>query len=553
MLKSLAISNYALIEKLEITFPEGLIIITGETGAGKSILLGAISLLLGAKADKEILKDSDQNCVVEALFTIESTPETEVLFNENLMEPSKELLIRRVISPTGRTRSFVNDQPVTAKFLKEISELLIDIHAQHEHLLIGNSNFRLQVLDSYAKNKEVKESYKCAYNRQKELEKQKRELLENLSKEEQDFEYNSFRYQQLADAALVSDELKEIEQEHKILSNAEEIKSTLYEIKQLLNPNEISIVQTLRETEVLFSKLSKSIQATSQMGQRVESCRIELKELERETEELAESITSDPAKATLLEERLSLIYDLFNKYKVNSVEELISIKELFASKLELTGDFRDKLEQTEKQLIESSNNLKEKAKVLTESRQRASGSFSQEMTQKIRELEMPFAQFSAQIKEQQQYDIHGKESIEFFFSANKEIAPREISKVASGGELSRIMLCLKAIMARGTQMPTLIFDEIDSGVSGSIADKMGLLIGELSNNMQLFAITHLPQIASKGNCHLLVYKEEGETGAAASKIKRIENQERVMEIARMLSGSELTSAAIANAQDFLSN
>ena len=461
MLKSLSISNYALIEKLEISFPEGLIIITGETGAGKSILLGAISLLLGAKVDKEILKDSNQNCVVEALFTIENTPETEELFIENLMEPSTELMIRRVISPTGRTRSFVNDQPVNSKFLKDISEKIIDIHAQHEHLLIGNSNFRLQVLDSYAKNKEVKENYKCAYNRQKALEKQKLDLEYSLSKEEQDFEYNSFRYNQLEEAALVSGELEEIEEEHKILSNAEEIKATLYEVGQLLNPNEVSIVQTLREIETLFTKISRSIHVTTQMSARVESCRIEIKELERETEELAESITSNPAKTSLLEARLSLIYDLFNKYKVNSVEELIAIKEQFSSKIDLTGNFREKLKEVEKELIESSNSLKEKAKILTESREKASGSFSQEMTQKIKELEMPFAQFSAQIKEQQHYDINGKESIEFFFSANKEIAPREISKVASGGELSRIMLCLKAIMARGTQMPTLIFDEID--------------------------------------------------------------------------------------------
>lgn len=553
MLKSLLISNYALIEKLEISFPDGLIIITGETGAGKSILLGAISLLLGAKADKEILKDSNENCVVEALFTIENRTETDNLFKENLMDPTTDLLIRRVISPTGRSRSFVNDQPVTAKFLKDISELVIDIHAQHEHLLIGNSNFRLQVLDSYAKNKEILESYKLSFNRQKELEKRKRELEDNLAKEEEDFDYNSFRYKQLEEAALVLGELEELEQEHKMLSNAQEIQATLYEITQLFNPAETSIVQSLREAEALFSKISSSINITTQMAQRVESCRIELKELERETLTLTETIISNPERTALLEERLSLIYDLFNKYKVNSVEELILVKEQLESKLHLTGDFREKLEETYKELVISSNTLKEKARLLTESRQKASGSFSIEMSQKIRELEMPFAQFSAQIKEQEHYDVNGKESIEFFFSANKEIAPREISKVASGGELSRIMLCLKAIMARGTQMPTLIFDEIDSGVSGSIAHKMGLLIGELSNNMQLFAITHLPQIASKGGCHLLVYKEDGESGTAASKIKKIEGQERTMEIARMLSGSQLTPAAIANAQEFLSN
>lgn len=553
MLKSLSISNYALIEKLEITFPDGLIIITGETGAGKSILLGAISLLLGAKANKEILKDSKKNCVVEALFTIEKNSETEALFNENLMEPATELLIRRVISTTGRSRSFVNDQPVNNKFLKEIGQKIIDIHAQHENLLIEKSNFRLDVLDSYAKNQELKESYKIAYNRQKELEKRKKELEEQLAKEEQDFDYNSFRYKQLEEANLVSGELEEIEEEHKILSNTQEIQATLYEIVQILNPNEISLIQTLKEIESLFSKISSSIAITSSMAQRVESCRIELKELERETVELAESTISDPARTSLLEERLSTIYELFNRYKANSVEELISIKEEYSSKLHLTNSVKDQIKETEKELLTSYSNLTQKANLLTDSRVKASASFSKEMTQKIRELEMPFAQFNVQINEQEQYEVNGKESIEFLFSANKEIAPREISKVASGGELSRIMLCLKAIMARGAQMPTLIFDEIDSGISGSIAHKMGLLIGELSNNMQLFVITHLPQIASKGECHLLVYKEEGGKGAAVSKIKKLENQERTMEIARMLSGSQLTSASIKNAKEFLSN
>lgn len=553
MLKSLSISNYALIEKLEITFPEGLIIITGETGAGKSILLGAISLLLGAKANKEILKDSKKNCVVEALFTVEKSSETDALFLENLMEPATELLIRRVISTTGRARSFVNDQPVNNKFLKDIGEKLIDIHAQHENLLIGKSNFRIQVLDSYAKNKEIRESYRLAYLKQKELKKRKKELEEKLAKEEQDFDYNNFRYKQLEDANLVSGELEKIEEEYKILSNTQEIQATLYEIVQLLNPNETSLVQTLKEVESLFSKISNSVRITTSMAQRVESCRIELKELERETIELAETTISDPAKTSLLEERLSTIYELFNRYKVNSVEDLISIKEEYSTKLNITDSVKEELKKTEKELITSFNNLKQKGKLLTESRVKASTSFSKEMTQKIRELEMPFAQFSVQINEQDQYEINGKESIEFLFSANKEIATREISKVASGGELSRIMLCLKAIMARGSQMPTLIFDEIDSGISGSIAHKMGLLIGELSTNMQLFAITHLPQIASKGECHLLVYKEEEEKGAAVSNIKKIDNKERVMEIARMLSGSQLTPAAISNAKEFLSN
>lgn len=551
MLKSLAISNYALIDNLEISFPDGLVIITGETGAGKSILLGAISLLLGAKADKDILKDNSKNCVVEALFTITPDHETEALFAENSLELSDEILIRRVVSPNGRTRSFLNDDPVSFKFLKELSEKIIDIHAQHEHLLIGNSNFQLSVLDSYAGNTKLLIEYRELLDSLRFKEKELAAIREKAANDDAEAEYNQFRFNQLNEANLTPGQLEEIESEYKILSNAGEIKGSLYEIIQMLNPHELSIVQTLKEVFSHLDKAGDSLPQAKQISERVESCRIELKEAELEIVKLAESISINPERALQLENRISLIFDLLQKFRVKTVEELIAVKEDLAGKLGTTIENKEKIAALQKEIEELMRLMQGKASDLTASRKEASKGFAQEIEGRIKELEMPFARFSVQINTANEYGINGKESIDFLFSANKDMPMRELSRIASGGELSRIMLCLKALMAKGKEMPTLIFDEIDSGVSGSIADRMGILIGELSENMQLFTITHLPQIASKGNFHLLVYKDEDSGGTISSKIKQIDGQERVMEIARMLSGTELTQAAVANAKDFL--
>ena len=551
MLKSLTISNYALIESLEISFPDGLIIITGETGAGKSILLGAISLLLGSKADKDILKEGDRNCVVEATFTIDRSPENDSLFLENSLEPANEILIRRVVSPNGRTRSFVNDEPVSLQFLKDISEKIIDIHAQHEHLLIGDSKFQLSVLDSYANNSNLLERYRYFYTKVKELERECLKFNEKLAKEELELEYNKFQFNQLEEAKLSAGELTEIESEFNLLSNAEEVKSSLYQMTELLNVNGVSVVQSLKEIGSLASKISAALPLAAQISERVESCRIELKEVERELNTIAESVTINPERASTLEYRLSTLYDLLKRHKVSDIEELIAIKNELSDKLFMRESFREKLMELTLELEKSKNDMKESSQELSRSRAAASLGFSAEMISKIRELEMPHAQFEVRHEQAANYDFYGNDIITLYFSANKNIPVKELSRVASGGELSRIMLCLKAIMAGGKGMPTLIFDEIDSGVSGSIADKMGSLIDGLSQKMQVFAITHLPQIASKGECHLLVFKEIQQVGSTVTKIKKIEKEERVMEIARMLSGSELTSAAVANARVFL--
>lgn len=551
MLRSLAISNYALINSLEISFPEGLVIITGETGAGKSILLGAISLLLGARADKEVLKDSSKNCVVEATFKIDPQAETLRLFEENSVEFSDEIIIRRVVSPNGKTRSFVNDQPVGVQFLKEISDKIIDIHAQHEHLLIGDSRFQMSVLDSFAGNKNELESYQASFRRLRELESERESLVEKISADEQELEYNTFQFGQLDDASLIPGELEEIEAEFRILSNAEELKTSLSLALTHLNPNDISVNQGLREIQTILEKISVNLPEAQELANRTESCRIELKDIEADLTILTEKISISPQRARQLEDRISLLYELQRKFRAESVERLIEIKDELSAKLQRTGDDKEKLEKLNLLIKEAAGERDNYAKILSNTRSNSSSAFKTELVSKIRELEMPYADFNVIIGESKDYHEYGKDEVAFTFSANKNIAPRELAKVASGGELSRIMLCLKAVMAKESGMPTMIFDEIDSGVSGSIADKMGVLIDDLSKDMQVFAITHLPQIASKGNCHLLVYKDIDSDGKAATGIRKIEDDQRMMEIARMLSGSGLTDAAIANARVFL--
>ncbi len=538
MLKSLAVSNYALIENLEIDFPEGFIIITGETGAGKSILMGAIALLFGGRADLSVIKNKEKNCVVEALFELEA---------------GKEITLRRVLSPNGKSRSFVDDEPVSAATLKELSENLVDIHAQHQHLLLADSGFQLSVLDSFAGNGELLQRYAAEYGLLSELTTRYNSLSSKIAKEEAESDYIRFQLSQLKEAKLHSGELEELEEELRILSNAGSIKSSLFNISNLISPEgtEISLLQNLKEAVAICSRISAEYKAAVALQERIESCRVELKDIEQEVRAKAESVNVNPERAALVEERLSLLYTLLKKHHVDTVDELIGIMEDLEEKSGITTEHRielEKLEEEIKSCTERRNNL---ASELHARRVEASERFIEKMTSSVRELEMPHAIFKIEISGLQQYNITGSDNVTYFFSANKNIPPRELAKVASGGELSRIMLCLKALMATGKGMPSMIFDEIDSGVSGSIADKMGNLLDELSKKMQIFAITHLPQIACKGNCHLLVYKEIDGTGTTKTNIKEIRGEERVTEVARMLSGAELTEASIANARVLL--
>ncbi len=538
MLKSLAVSNYALIENLEIDFPEGFIIITGETGAGKSILMGAIALLFGGRADLSVIKNKEKNCVVEALFELEA---------------GKEITLRRVLSPNGKSRSFVDDEPVSAATLKELSENLVDIHAQHQHLLLADSGFQLSVLDSFAGNGELLQRYAAEYGLLSELTTRYNSLSSKIAKEEAESDYIRFQLSQLNEAKLHSGELGELEEELRILSNAGSIKSSLFNISNLISPEgaELSLLQNLKEAVAICSRISSEYKSAGALQERIESCRVELKDIEQEVRAKAESVNVNPERAALVEERLSLLYTLLKKHHVDTVDELIGIMEDLEQKSGITTEHRIELEKLEEEMRGCTERRNSLAAQLHARRIEASERFIEKMTSSVRELEMPHAMFKIEISGLQQYNITGSDNVTYFFSANKNIPPRELAKVASGGELSRIMLCLKALMATGKGMPSMIFDEIDSGVSGSIADKMGNLLDELSKKMQIFAITHLPQIACKGNCHLLVYKEIDGTGTTKTNIKEIHGEERVTEVARMLSGAELTEASIANARVLL--
>ncbi|MBR2478129.1 MAG: DNA repair protein RecN [Bacteroidales bacterium] len=535
MLRRLAIQNYALIDSLDIEFPGGLIIITGETGAGKSIMMGALSLLLGAKADVSALKDNARNCVVEGEFDVDG----------------EELILRRVISPAGRTRNFINDEPATLASLTEIASRIVDIHAQHQHLLLADADYQMRVLDYFAGSSQVLEGYREVYKELQQTRKELEELDIQIARSEGEREYRQFQFDKLNEAKLKDGELEELELEQNQLANSEQIRENICSAYALLQPMGVSLVQNIKDAAHILQKSSNFVPELEQLCNRLESCRIECKDIEDELETLQDRIVVSPQRLEQVEERLSLLYSLMRKHQAGSVEELIKIREEL--QVQLQGADRSLVEREE--LVARVSELEERrgelAAELTELRRGKVAELGAVLQESIRELQMPHAVFEVSMKDAGKYTLQGKDSVEFLFSANGSARTALLQKAASGGELSRIMLCIKSLMARFTGMPTMIFDEIDTGVSGSIADKMGELIGRMGERMQIFAITHLPQIASKRGTHLLVYKEFDKDNNAATKIRVLEGEERVKEVARMLSGAQLTDAALENAKELL--
>ena len=536
MLSRLSISNYALISSLDITFPDGLVIITGETGAGKSILLGALSLVLGKRADSSVFCDNTRNCVVEAEFHDKS---------------GEEYILRRVITPAGRSRSFLNDEPVSLADLAAISNRIIDIHGQHQHLLLTDPDYRLGVIDHFAGTAPLLDEYKKIYDEYTAVEDEAASLEKSIAEEERDAEYRQFQLHKLQEAALVSGEMEALEQEQKALAHAEDIRTGLDAAYACLNPHDISVSQLLKDAATRLSKFAAWDDRLESLAARLESSRIEISDIEREIEDISSSVTVSPQRLDEVEERMSLIYSLERKYGCADVDELIALRDSLVTALGGTEQMLDRLSALRHRQQELGNQREALARRLSEQRQAASGSLSEALQEAVRSLEMPHAVFRAEISGKGRLTATGGDNLDFMFSANGEQSLRDISKVASGGELSRVMLALKGLLARYTSMPTMIFDEIDTGVSGRIADKMGNMIGRMGQNMQIMAITHLPQIASKKGAHYLVFKEFGPDGKASTGIRRIEGEERVMEVARMLSGSELTPAAVENARELL--
>ncbi len=538
MLTRLSISNYALISSLDITFPDGLIIITGETGAGKSILLGALSLILGKRADTSVFSDPDRNCVVEAEFRDGRTGE--------------EYILRRVITPAGRSRSFLNDEPVTLADLSAISSRIIDIHEQHQHLLLTDPDFRLGVIDHFAGTAPLLEEYRKVYSACEVKEHEAESLAEAIAGAERDAEYRQFQLSKLQEARLVPGEMEALEAEQKALAHAEDIRGGLEAAYGALNPQELSVVQQLKDAASRLMRYVSYNPALQPLADRLESCRIEVSDIEREIEEAASGITVSPERLQEVEDRMSLLYSLERKYGCDSVEALIGLRDSLNASLSGVGEQQERLEAVRKELEVLDGQRRKLAEELSRRRKDACGALSAELQADIRSLEMPHAVFQASVSSRDTLTVSGGDTLDFLFSANGSATLRDISKVASGGELSRVMLSLKGLLARYTSLPTMIFDEIDTGVSGRIADKMGDMIGRMGERMQIFAITHLPQIASKRGAHYLVYKDFGQDGKACTGIRRLGEEERVMEVARMLSGSELTAAAVENARVLLS-
>lgn len=535
MLTRLTIQNYALIENLDIEFPSGLVIITGETGAGKSIMLGALSLLLGAKADVSALKDSSRNCVVEGEFEVDG----------------ELLVLRRVISPAGRTRNFINDEPASLAALTEISSAIVDIHAQHQHLLLTDESYQMKVLDYYAGTGSLLGDYSRVHNELLQLENQLKELRIQIAKREGEMEYRLFQLEKLREAKLREGELEELESEQKQLANSEQIRESISGAVNCMQPVGGTIVQNLKDAVHLLQKCSNFVPELEELCNRLESCRIECKDIEDELEMLAERIVVSPQRLEQVEERLSLLYSLMRKHGVSTLEDLLEVQKGLQDDMAGADEDVAKAEGMEQQIKVLSAQREELAQLLSAKRKEKTGELAAELQASIRDLQMPYAVLKVELSDTGKYTAKGTDSVAFMFSANGEKKLNPLQKAASGGELSRIMLCLKSLMARFTGMPTMIFDEIDTGVSGSIADKMGALIGKMGERMQIFAITHLPQIASKKGTHLLVYKEFDAQNNATTRIRVLSPEERVNEVARMLSGASLTEAALENARVLL--
>ena len=555
MLSRLLIKNYVLIDSLEIDFPEGLIIITGQTGAGKSILLGALSLLMGAKADARVVSEGAENCVVEAEFETDPLDnEMKSLLEENDAEwDGGHLIVRRVVNRSGRSRSFVNDSPIPVGVRQDISSRLVDIHSQHQTLLLSDRHFQLDTLDHFAGNSALRQECASLWGQ---LQQQNRQLAEQenrLARISADKDYNEAQYKQLEAASLREGELVQLEEEQKQLANAEEIKSGLSAAEELYSPSNdgVSIDWALKEADRLLSRVARYVPEASELSERVASCRRELDDVFSDVSSLNSRVDMSPERLEQVEDRMSLLYSLMQKHTCRTEAELIAVRDRLSDELYDSTAIEEMIFGLRADISKTKARLDSVAASLHESRKNAAVTFADAMTASVRGLELPYAAFDVQLSEVP-VGQWGTDSVMFRFSATGRNLT-DVAKCASGGELSRIMLALKAMRARYTNMPTMIFDEIDTGVSGSVADKMGSMICDMGSYMQVFAITHLPQVAAKGTAHYLVTKEiDPGTSVAVSKIEKLSDEQRVLEIARMLSGSTLTDAAVANAKSLLS-
>ena len=546
MLRSLHVRNYVLIDSLEIDFPEGLVIITGQTGAGKSILLGALGLALGGKADASLVGAHGETCVVEAEFSVDGNAPLKALMAENDLEEGDTLLIRRTLNRTGRSRSFVNDEPVSLPVLQALSEQLIDIHSQHQTLRLGDPAFRMSLLDHYAGNTARLDACRKAWNDLQGLRKDLSDVTDRLRRMAVEKDYNEALFTRLDAAKLRDGELEELETEQKQLAHAEELKEYLNNCEDILAPadDRAPLTAQLKEVEKQAARAARFIPALDPLVQRLESARVELEDIADELESANARIDVSPDRLEQVEDRMSLLYDLMKKHGVQTVGELIAERDRLSEALFDSTTLEERRVELEKALGKAEKVYAAAADALHDIREKASEGFAAAILASLAFLELDHAVFTVELGTAPD-GPSGRDAVRFLFSSTGK-APQDLSKVASGGELSRIMLSLKAMMARYTAMPALIFDEIDAGVSGSAADRMGQMICRMGEDMQVFAITHLPQVAAKGIAHYLVTKENDVT-----ETRLLSREERIREIARLLSGSVITDAAVANARALL--
>jgi DNA repair protein RecN len=549
MLTSLYIKNYALIESLEMDFESGFSVITGETGAGKSIILGALSLILGQRADTKSIKQGATKCIIEGAFDVSAYDFRNFCEETGIEYDPVSYTLRREILSTGKSRAFINDSPVSLNDLKELGNLLIDIHSQHQNLILGDSRFQMKVVDTLAGNHEILKEYKDAYKQYRSAEKALEKLKDIVAKSKQDEDYFRFQFETLSEAKLTDGEQEELEQELNSLTHAEDIKSALYKIHTILSDDN-GIVTALKEGFSISQSLKDIYPDSESISQRLETAYIDLKDLSNETQRLAEDVEYNPERLAFVEERLDQIYTLQQKHRISNVAELLQIQQELEEKLNSIDSYDQQLEELQNDLNQKQEKVLKQAEELSKKRKKAIPNIEKQLIEKVAYLGIPNVNFKCEISRKSTVDNTGADDLQFMFSANKNAPLQPIANVASGGEISRVMLCLKSMIAGATALPTIIFDEIDTGVSGEVADKMGKVMQDFGNQMQVIAITHLPQIAAKGKSHYYVYKADDEDKTTTN-LRKLSEEERISELAQMLSGSEITEAAVQNAKVML--
>lgn len=551
MLKSLSISNYALISHLKIDFDAGMSVLTGETGAGKSIIIGALSLIQGQRADTKVIKEGTLKSIVEANFEIKNY-NLQTFFSDNELDYNDNLLIRREITSTGKSRAFVNDTPVSLNVLRDLSNRLLDIHSQHENLLLSTENYQLQVVDTIAKNQTELITFQTAFNQWNIAKTELLKLRKEAERQNADMDYLLFQFKQLEEANLKEGEQNELETELEVLSHVEEIKTELQHADFLLSSDEQNIVKSVREVANAIQKIKSYVPDGDNWTERFESILIDLKDISSDISTVQENTDFNPERLSFVDSRLSLLYSLQKKFKTESVEDLIQLRESFRKQLTRIDNFEDELNAAKMHLDDACEAMKISATVLTKSREKAKPVIEKYLMEQLFLLGMENVRFVVNIKAGDEFTEKGNDIVEFLFSANKNRSVQSVAEIASGGEISRLMLAIKSLLIRKSDLPTIIFDEIDTGVSGEIAGRMGEIMKKMSESTQVITITHLPQIAAKGNVHYRVYKDNSGIQTETF-IQRLNSEERILELAQILSGKKITEAALMNAKELMQN